>query len=312
MRVNLNNKDITKYTSKLVWSGSDDQVARKVDFPILSSATDSHIPEIEIGLGDLIQVFEGANEIFRGFVFKYDKEYQGTSINVTAYEASIFLLKNYAAYNFKEITPEDITRKICGDFGIEVGSLAITGLPQSFIEIGEHNLYEIISKAYRGAGKENGKEYKLGMNQGKIQLIEKGEIVIKGVLQEQSLTNSRYSENMEEMVNLVKIADGEGNTIAEVKNEQSIKNYGQFQQVVAAESDKDMQEVALNRLKGISGEAEVEAVGNTGLTAGFGVELFDQYTGLVGVFRITGDTHQWANNKYTVKLNLDFQGIKEG
>jgi len=77
-------------------------------------------------------------------------------MQITAYDGLIYLTKSKGTYNFKKMTAEAITKKVAGDFGISVGTLASTGIGQSFIADSQ-GIYDIIMQAYTGAAKQNGK-----------------------------------------------------------------------------------------------------------------------------------------------------------
>jgi len=68
----------------------------------------------------------------------------------------VFLKKTSYSYKFRNITPEDISKKVCSDFGIEIGILAVTGvkITRNYLGI---DLYSIIIGSYYQASIINGK-----------------------------------------------------------------------------------------------------------------------------------------------------------
>lgn len=306
MRLLVKGKDVTQLVKNVVWSGADDNVARKLEFNLISSPIDPNIPKVIIQLGDFIQLYEGKKELFQGFIWNREMSYDGSYIKFTAFEGSIYLKRNWASYNFKNMLPEDIATYICNDFNIPAGKMAETGVPQSFIVLGEKDLYDIIMTGYELAGVELKREYKIMMNEGKVEVIEKDKTVLKGNLKSSDLTNTSISETLDRMVNVVKIIDGEGNTIGEINNAEWLEKYGSFQKVIKFEEGKNIMGMAENLLQGVEQNIELDFYGDSKYISGHAVEVEESYTGVVGIFRIIEDTHTWENGLHKVKLKLKF------
>lgn len=306
MRLLVKGKDITNLVKDVVWTGADENVARKLEFSLISSPIDQNIPKVVVALGDFVQLYDDGKEIFQGFIWNRETAYDSTYIKIIAFEGSIYLKKNWASYNFKNMLPEDIATYICNDFNIPAGKMAKTGVPQSYIVLGDKDLYEIIMMGYQMAGNETGREYKIVMNNGKVEVIEKDKVVLKGNLKSSDLSNITMSETLDEMVNIVKIIDEEGNTIGEINNSEWVTRYGSLQKVVKYEADKNVMGIAENLLKGIEQSVEIEFYGDSKYISGHAVEVEESYTGVIGIFRIIEDTHTWENGLHKVKLKLKF------
>lgn len=300
--------DITEIYTKVTWSGSKGQVARKLDFGILVSPTDANLPKIEIKAGNAIQVLDDNDkEIFQGHVFSKNLSTNSNEMTFTAYDRLIYLTKSKVAKNFKAVTAEKITQQLCTEYGVALGELAKTGISQSFIVFNK-SIYETIMTAYTNASKQNGKLYIVRMIEGKLYVLEKGSLIAEKVLYaETDLTNSNYSESIEEMVNRVIITDKEGNKIGQVENSADVTDYGLIQEIYKSEDNKDNQAEAKALLKSITQEASVDVLGNVECIAGNGVRIVEKYTSLIGLFWIESDSHTWQNGAYTMSLNLDFK-----
>lgn len=70
-----------------------------------------------------------------------------------------------------------MARTVCNDLGVGIGQLAQTGIPQKILCNGV-GMYEIISKVYQGASKQNKKKYSIEMRQGKLCVDEVGKEVV--------------------------------------------------------------------------------------------------------------------------------------
>ena len=212
MKLLVNNIDVTNLVVTATWSGSYKQTARKLQFTIATSPTDYYLRTVNISAGQQVKFSDQGKKLFSGFIFTKEKSYKGNEISITAYDGSIYLLKNKGAYNSKGMTAEALAQKICSDFGISVGQMAKTGVIQSKIFIGD-TLNDIIMTAYSKAASQNGKAYIMLMINDKLCVIERGSFVIDHTLTNQKeLSNSRYSESIEDMVNKVQIVNEIGST----------------------------------------------------------------------------------------------------
>lgn len=303
--------DISELVESITWSGDYQQAARRLEVSLVSSPTDYYLPKVDVKLGNMLKLLtDEGKELFRGYVFYRERSTVG--IKVTAYDGLVYLTKSKATYNFKKMTAEAITKKVAGDFGIPVGNLISTGIVQSFIADSQR-IYDIIMQAYTGASKQNGKKYMPIMREGKLNVLEKGKVVVKYVLSSDSnIQDATYSESIENMINRVKIYDENKKLVGTVENAEWIKLYGVLQDVYVKEKDKDAKTVAKSMLKGMERSASLMGVlGNTDCITGCAVMVKEPYTGLNGLFYIDNDTHTWRDGQYTMALGLNFQNVMD-
>ena len=108
-----------------------------------------------------------------------------------------------ATYNFKGKTAEKITRVVCEDLKIPVGSLAKTGHSQKLI-VKDKTIYDIIMSAYTQAHQVNKKLYMVRASKGKLNVVEYGATICTYELDENTnITESAFKETLENMVNKV-------------------------------------------------------------------------------------------------------------
>jgi len=301
------NTDITNLATKFVWSGDYQQLARALEISVAVSPTDGLLPRVSVSLGNMAKLFDDdGSELFRGYVFSKDKTASGSEMTYKAYDGLIYLTKSKGTYNFKNITAEAITRKVAGDFGVSIGSLASTGIVISSLVEDAQAISDIIKAAYEKAGAQNGKSYLLQMSKGVLNVVEKGSTAVSYVLSESTnVTDSEYSENLEDMINRVKIYDSDGNYVKTVSNSTWVSNYGILQDIYTKEDGVDATTAANNMLKGITYSGTVSGYGNINCVTGRKVTIKEPYTGISGSFYINTDTHTWENNQYTMELTLD-------
>lgn len=306
---NSETKDITQVVSKITWSGSLSEAARRLELSVVTSPTDYYLPKIDIQLGNMIKLIDdNENELFQGYVFFREKSYNNNEITVTAYDGLIYLLKSKGTYNIKNMTAEGLTEELCNEFNIPVGDIITTGIPQSRI-FENTSIYDIIMTMYTNASKQNGKLYRVLINKGKLNVIEFGSIVSLKTIN--YLIDSKYGKSLEEMVNRVKIYDEHKNYIDTIESTDDISKYGILQDTYTKEQDKDMYIVANNMLKGIKQTGSIETLGDVNCITGTAVNIKDNYTGLVGTFWINSDSHIFENGQHKMSLELDFKAVMD-
>jgi hypothetical protein len=305
--------DITNFAVNPTWSGDYTQCARSFEFGLLSSESDKNIPQIWSDLGHLVRLYEGEELLFYGYIFSRQRSTDGNTIDIKCRDRGIYLKKNQGVYNFTGITPEDITQKICADFGIKVLSLAKTSISVSRVFLGA-TLYDIIMTAYTEASKVNGKKYGLIFRGDALEVFEKtvtsSSLIFSG---ESNLISASYSESIENMVNRVTIYNKDDKFVKNLDSKDLINLYGVMQAYVKQTKDDNKEYDAQKTLrdKGIERKVTIENIGDTRCITGESVIVKEPYTGLDGSFFIDSDTHTWKNGLYFNKLTLNFDSIMD-
>lgn len=305
-------QDITEYVASMSWGGSKSEVARKLELKIVNAPLDKNITPLTIELADPIYLFEddGVTELFRGFVTDREASSVTGTVTYTAYDLLFYTLKSKATYNFSGKTAEGITQMVCDDMEIPVGNLASTGLNQKLI-VQNVAIYEIIMQAYTQAYQQNGVSYRVTAKKGTLNVEEMGNIVCEIELTEDSnITSSNYRETLNNMVNKVRIYDGEGNQTGVVENSADRK-YGIFQQVYTKEEGKDPTTTAKSMFVGVEKTFTLECVNFNGAVTGAGAVVSDSSTGLSGVVWIDADTHTWNNGVATMSLTVTLKQMMD-
>lgn len=147
----------------------------------------------------------------------------------------------------------------------------------------------------------------------KLTVKVKGTIVKNFVLaDEYNITNTKYEETIDSMVNVVKIYDENKKQVGEVKNGNWIDKYGIYQQIYTKEKGINAETAAKNMLSGVEKKVTLDGInGDLSCIAGNGVEVYDKATGLNGVFWIDSDTHTWENGTHIMSLELNFKNIMD-
>lgn len=300
-----NETDITQLVDGIKWSGDYKQVARTLSFGVLYSPTDKNVPKTNIELGDMIKMFgDGNRELFRGYVFTKDRQLSSNTIEFDVYDGLIYLTKSSGTYNFNNVTPAAITRRVAKDFNIDLGSMP-TGRPIKRI-FDNVNLYDIIMTAYTFESARTGKKYLPNMRRGKLNIIEKGSYTAQFVLSsKETITDASFTEDMNNSINVVKMYDDDGNYKGEVKIDGVP---GRLQDVYKGDGGK---KEARELLEGIGRNASVDALGDFDCLTGNAVMVKEPHTGLVGRFFIDNDEHSFEDGQHRMKLGLSFDNIMD-
>ena len=300
--------DITNLVLDVTWSGDYKSCARKLEFSLLSSPVDKNIPKVDIPLMSIISFYEDSNELFRGFVYEREKS-SDNSISFLCYDYCAKLNDIKVSYNIKGQSASSIYNKVLSEYGLNKGDIVSASTPVSKVFLGT-TIYDIVMTAYTEEAKKTGKKYMLYSKGDKFCSSEKGNIKLKLSFEEgKNILSSSFKESVSKMVNKVLIVDDNGNKVSEVKNDEWLKTYGLFQDIYKQQEDKDNTAEAKAILSGVEQTCSLSGFGDTTCITGCGVQVTDNYTGLVGLFYIDSDTHTWSGGNYTVDLELNFKNI---
>lgn len=301
--------DITQLVQSITWSGDINSCSRKLEFKIVSSASDMSIPKFNIPLSSLITFYENDKELFRGFVFEREKSSDSTSMSFLCYDYAERLNKIKVSYNIKNKTANEILEMVLKDYGIKQAPFTIGTTKIKKIFIGT-TIYEMIQTAYTYQSKSDNKRYMIFANRDSIGVREKGKSVLQVKFEEgKNIIGTTSKESISNMINKVIIVNDDGSKKSEVKNDDLIKVHGLFQDVYEVEEGKDSTSEAKAMLKDIERTMSLSGYGDNTCITGFGVKVLDKITGMAGLFYIDADTHTWEGGNYTIDLELNLQNI---
>lgn len=300
--------DITNLLTIITWSGDYKSCARKLEFSLISSASDINIPKVDIPLMSVIIFYEDDKELFRGFVYEREKS-SDNSISFLCYDYCAKLNDIKVSYNIKNETASSIYNKFLTEYKLNKGYIVQANTKIKKVFLGT-TAYDMIMTAYTEEAKKTGKKYMVYSKGDKFCASEKGIVKLKLAFEEgKNILSSSFKESVSNMVNKVLIVDDNGNKVSEVANDEWLKTYGLFQEVYKKQEDKDANAEAKAMLKDIEQTCSLTGFGDTTCITGYGVQVKDSYTGLVGLFYIDSDTHTWEGGKYSIDLELNFKNI---
>lgn len=311
VRNNSNEKlDISDLVSKVTIQGDYTQGARRLDCSYMASSLDSNIPIAQIQEFNFMYFYQDNKLVFMGTIYEISKDSSNNLITFYAYDEGVRTLKTKATYNFVDKTVTEIVNIIVKEFNIPCESFIKSDIKITKIFLSQ-TLYDIFMSIYTIVSQSTGKKYMLEWTvEGKMRIVEKGIITLDVAFEEgYNLMSSSYTVNLDNIINRIAIYDEAYNYIKDVRDEESIKLYGIFQDAIKQTNNTDATEEAKAKLKGVEKKCTLSGFGDYTCVTGRGVKVKDTYTGLVGLFYIDADTHTWENGVYSIDLELNFKNI---
>lgn len=306
--------DISGACARIIWKGSASEASRSVDFDYINAPYDKTVNLPSIATGDYISLEDSKEgEIFFGQIFGVEKSSQTGTITFTAYDMMKHLLESTGQYNFKNLTAEAIASQVCADIQVPIRHLHPTGVNIASMICDKMKMYDIVMAAYTRAHRITGDKYfamiyKRGLG------VYKTEWAVKGfTLSENSnIFASSISETMDEIKNKILIFDDKGKQIGEVKDDESLKKFGVFQEIYSKEEGVDATTGAKNLLRVKPTQAiKISAIGDINCLSCYFVQVKDTATGLSGKYWISSDSHTFENGIHKMELELRFDSLMD-
>lgn len=303
-------REITAVCSGIALSGDVQSCARKLTMNVLRKDLDYYLGYIGgLGRGDALFLRDGDREIYRGIIWETSEEDTSVLKSVTAYDNLKFLLKSKSVKStWNNMTAAEITEEIGKDLGVTPGEMAQTDIKLS-INARDKTGYEAMMAAWTETRRQNLKYYYPTMVEGKLRVIEKGELLSGKKLIYQSeplpcslISVSRVESSEEAITALVTLNDNGGQEDFEMDKE-LVKLYG----YILATKEKGPQS-SLDGVPEINSgtvTCECEAVGDWQVQTGFSI-LMDCKL-FTAKFYIQADSHQYDNGVHTMHLTLSYE-----
>ncbi len=303
--------NITDIVEKVTWSGDYKSPSRTLEFSIVQSASDINFRQIDIPIASTVCFYVDDKEIYRGMIINRSKDSSNNSISFVSKDMGFLLTQSEVSYNFKDKLVEDIAKQVFNDNKLAIGNIPKTNVKYTKMFIGVTG-YDTIMSAYTEASKTTKKKYMIEANIDKFNVIEKGTITLNVMFEEGSnLINTSFSESMENVKNKVLVVDQYGNKISEKVDDKIFKDVGVIMQKVIQQQENSTVDIE-SEFKGIEQTCSLKGYGDVTCITGRGVKVKDNYTGLVGLFYIDTDKHNWdSNGNYEIDLDLNFQNIMD-
>lgn len=306
MKLEVNGIDISNMYDSITWSGGDGQAGRKLEFGVVVSGTDKHLPTAQIMMNDEVRLSDDdGNLVYVGEVLDKEKSIANNIMQVISLDPLYHANNTEKSYSFEQKTPSQIAQEVFGEIGIPTGNLE-SGEPidRVFdIEVA----YNVVLTAYRLEYEKSEKPFIIRMNGESVEVVERGKQVARYELDpKMNLYDATYGESAQNSIGSVKIFDEDGEEIGQVSNDMATG-----EKIYRKEKDEDANARAKELLQGIERNASVRVKGDYDLVTGNAVTIKEPFTGLIGLFYIVEDTHTWADNMHITELTLSYENVME-
>ena len=305
--------DITELCRAITWSGDSNSVSRTLTFSPIVSEVDTMLPAAPTELGGSAQFWQGNTLLMDAFSLQRTRDSLSSAIDVIAYDRGIYLTRNKKTMRVAAQTAETVTEALCREFGIQIGALAVTGVPltRNFLGV---NLYKIIMTMYTLAADQTRKKYRIRFRGALLEVVEMVQTAESILLRPGcNLLSFTAKEDASNVINSVALYDDEYNQLSVHQDDDAVSLYGLMREVVKASSYDDPVAHAKKLLaeNGMKTSISLNALGNPKLITGNTVVVQEPVTNTYGLFWITGDTHTWKRNIYQTKLSRSLEAIMD-
>lgn len=312
LRVLYDNKLwIEQIVKSATWSGEVATPHRTLSLTIFNTI-DSDDELVDFELGKEIRFYVDKVGLFRGIIFKYDSDSEG-NVTITAYDEAVYLTKNVDTQKFVNMSATGIVRSLCKSFDIPTGNITETGYIIPKLILRDKSLWDMIVTALTETRNQNSRKFFVYSREGKLFLREKKDSIVRWMIEDGvNLLSASRSQSIEDMRTAVKAIGGteEKPVTFSTRDSSLIAKYGLMQHVENADTDatsSQIQQLAKTKLKemGKVGEtASLEALGNSEITSGSAVYVFESITDLVGGFYVNSDSHTFENGVHKMSLEI--------
>lgn len=305
--------------SEAVWSGSRQEAKRTLSVRTYQGR-DRFWPDIDVAEGDLMELVSyvsGAPRIlFTGIVVDLGKTRTG-DINPVAYDYGFYLLNNDVVVVSKGEPANQVLARIFQQVGIPIGGMGSMPYVEKQVIRGK-SVWDAVVDILNQVYKSSGIRYWCWLENGRVFVgTQRGQTKQWRIAQGSNLLDASRKRSIAEMRNVVRVIAADDKSVAflhEERDPASVKRYGQLVKVVEVQ-DKEKgkaKAVALARqelknLNRVKDEASVSALGLDDVVAGTRIEVFEEITGLQGVYTVWADSHTIRPGYHEMKLDLQME-----
>ncbi|MDO4541306.1 MAG: M23 family metallopeptidase [Bacillota bacterium] len=197
--------------------------------------------------GDKVRLMVGGENLFTGYVFAKEKNHLG-EISVICFD-QLRYLRARQSYNFTGQSPENVIKKIAGDFGLNCGTLAATGYTIPSFIVDSQTCLDTIYQSLELTTAATGRSYCFYDDGGRLRLRSSTEMVSPYILGEDSFAESysyatTINDGVYNSVKLVRPNDITGLGDAYVaRSEKNIRRWGLLQHYQRVNMDMNPAEI---------------------------------------------------------------------
>lgn len=314
MRVLVDNngivKNITNCCGNLNLSTSLGTLGASCDFDLAINKNDSSFNEFEsITVGNLVKVIN-SKEIFSGIVVEVEEKRFLKTVRCLDYY--FYLNNNNVIIQFYNVNASTAIQELLRH--IKITNIGIIENIQTVItKIYKNNsVVEIIEDILKQVNQELGIKYLLEIEDGKFNLQRYKKINVQA--RDNVLGVPTIKKSMANMKNCIKVISNEQEILsihAESKDNESIKKYGQLQEIIDVDPSKDISKVRniaqtkLEELNKVVTSANLDIFGHDDIKSGRVFDIALSGYNLVGSYLIKSCNHRFTKGNHICSLELE-------
>lgn len=270
--------------------------------------------EFNIEEGDAITLQTENYNMFRGYVFKNEKDISTKERTITVYDQVKYLLYNYS-YVFINKKASEILTQIAKEFKLEIGNIEDTNFVIPKLVEDDVKLLDIIVEALGVTSDNTGMQYCLYDNFGKLELRSVTNMITDFILSDEShITGGTYSSDIENSYSRFKIVQDNKDTgkreVYIAENSELINKWGILQYFEVAQEGLNPEQIKqkLNTIAELKSrktqELRIKAVGEF-VRAGQSIGIILQEENIKQYFRIEEVEHSFeGGNVHNMDVTL--------
>lgn len=299
--IKINDQIIETVIDGINWAGAKDTVARTLDFSFLYQPMDKNLPAYQVKKGDKVTYSDDNIVYFFGYVERLSYNTDNGTMNVACCDLMKRLLNSKCVGRFKG-TLVQLANNICGAFYLKNGIESDSQHIHNIVSTGDMSYYDILKTACDVMFE----RYCLYLDGITLKLAAHETIAEFEI--RKNIRNSSFTQDMSEIVNKVLIIDNKGHLINTVQNQDSISQYGLFQEVYTYDKDSKNNLVdAQLMLTNGKNEAQITVNNDNKCISGRYIKVREPINNFIGIFEIISDSHTISSNS---ELTLEIEFVR--
>lgn len=304
--------DVTSLIETVEWGGSKTKAPREIRLNLVHTNRGLH-QSVPMSEGEGIIFRWNKVELFRGIIFGSDLN-KSARRSLLVYDLLIYMARNKDIYLFTKKRADEIFKKLCGDFGIPVGTVANTGYVIPYRLYDGDSLWDMNITALNLTKKQTGQKFKIIAKEGKAHLVKMSEQLRKWVIESGvNLVDYSFSSSIEETVTKVKLRAGEEKKtiIATAQNDSLMKQFGvlQYYESVGEKLTKAELDARAKAILDKQGKVNykfqlTDILGIPDVTTGSAVYVIVPDLGIKKAYYVEEDKHTFKGQNHRMSLTL--------
>ena len=295
MRVWLDGQEITGLCTGTVVEKTLAGAGAEAEIRMVCAPMDARLPRLDPACGQWVEVRQAEELLFSGRVERVSYDAAALELTLLAFDPVSLLAKNHCRGPYRG-TPQQITRVLCEECGLETGSLWAG--EDKEVQLGatcERSVFRTIRNLYNDRGV-------LDWQNGKLEIYPKG--ASRAVLESGRLVDLTARNTCEEAVTQAAVYSG-GNVAALATDREGIERYGlRHKDAYLSLQYETAEEQVKAMLKGVSRQARLTLTGRSPVKCGQIVTLDKPLMGVYGDYLVERVAWQCQGGLITTQLGV--------